>query len=48
MFDSLAEKVARAEGIRSEDVADAVAFMLTRPRHVAVRDLVILPRDQPI
>jgi ribitol 2-dehydrogenase len=41
-------KVARGEGIRSEDVADAVAYMLTRPRHVTIRDLVILPRDQPI
>jgi ribitol 2-dehydrogenase len=41
-------KVARGEGIRSEDVAEAVAFMLTRPRHVTIRDLVILPRDQPI
>jgi ribitol 2-dehydrogenase len=42
------EKLARGEGIRSEDVADAVAYMLTRPRHVTIRDLVILPRDQPI
>jgi ribitol 2-dehydrogenase len=42
------EKVARGEGIRSEDVAEAVAFMLTRPRHVTIRDLVILPREQPI
>jgi ribitol 2-dehydrogenase len=41
-------KVARGQGIRSEDVAEAVAFMLTRPRHVTIRDLVILPRDQPI
>ena len=41
-------KVARGEGIRSEDVADAVGYMLTRPRHVTIRDLVILPRDQPI
>ena len=44
----IADKVARGEGIRSEDVADAVAWMLTRPRHVTIRDLVILPRDQPI
>jgi ribitol 2-dehydrogenase len=42
------DKVARGEGIRSEDVADAAAYMLTRPRHVTIRDLVILPRDQPI
>ena len=41
-------QVARGEGIRSEDVADAVGYMLTRPRHVTIRDLVILPRDQPI
>ena len=42
------EKIARAEGIRSEEVADAVGYMLTRPPHVTIRDLVILPRDQPI
>jgi ribitol 2-dehydrogenase len=41
-------KVAAGEGIRSEDVADAVGYMLTRPRHVTIRDLVLLPRDQPI
>jgi ribitol 2-dehydrogenase len=35
-------------GIRPEDVAEAVTFMLTRPRHVTVRDLVILPSDQDI
>jgi ribitol 2-dehydrogenase len=42
------DKVARGEGIRSEDVADAVLYMVTRPRHVTIRDLVILPREQPI
>lgn len=41
-------KVAAGEGLRSEDVADAIAYMLTRPRHVTIRDLVILPRDQKI
>jgi ribitol 2-dehydrogenase len=35
-------------GIQSEDVAEAVTFMLSRPRHVTVRDLVILPSDQDI
>jgi ribitol 2-dehydrogenase len=37
-----------AAGLRVEDVAEAVAFMLTRPRHVTVRDLVILPSGQDI
>ena len=35
--------VARA-GLRCEDVVEAALFMLTRPPHVAIRDLVILPQ----
>lgn len=41
-------KVAGGEGIRSQDVADAILYMLTRPRHVGIRDLVILPVNQEI
>ena len=41
-------KVASREGLRSEDVADAVFFMLTRPPNVTIRDLVILPQNQDI
>lgn len=44
----IAEKVAAREGLRSEDVADAVIFMLTRPENVTIRDLVILPANQDI
>lgn len=40
--------VGAGTGIRSEDVADAVEYMLTRPRHVTIRDLVILPSNQDI
>jgi ribitol 2-dehydrogenase len=29
--------------MRPEDVAEAVAFMVTRPKGVAIRDLVIVP-----
>ena len=32
----------------SEDVAEAVAFMLSRPPHVTVRDLVMLPQAQDL
>ena len=32
--------------LTSEDCADALLFMLTRPRHVTIRDLVILPQNQ--
>lgn len=41
-------KVATHEGLRSEDVAEAVLFMLTRPANVTIRDLVILPQNQDI
>jgi ribitol 2-dehydrogenase len=40
--------VAAGTGVRSEDVANAVLYMLTRPRHVNIRDLVILPVNQEI
>ncbi len=40
--------VAARKGLRSEDVADAVIFMLTRPRNATIRDLVILPSNQDI
>jgi ribitol 2-dehydrogenase len=45
---AIADGVRAGTGIRSEDVAEAVAFMLTRPRHVTIRDLVILPSNQEI
>jgi ribitol 2-dehydrogenase len=44
----IAEKVATRDGLRSEDVAEAVLFMLTRPPNVTIRDLVILPQNQDI
>jgi ribitol 2-dehydrogenase len=41
-------KVASHEGLRSEDVAEAVLFMLTRPANVTIRDLVMLPQNQDL
>ena len=32
--------------LTSEDCAEALLFMLTRPPHVTIRDLVILPQNQ--
>ncbi|WP_440708995.1 SDR family oxidoreductase [Herbiconiux sp. YIM B11900] len=46
--DGVDQKVGDRTGILSDDVADAVLYMLTRPRHVTIRDLVILPTDQEI
>ncbi|MGJ8584071.1 MAG: SDR family oxidoreductase [Marinosulfonomonas sp.] len=45
---SIDAKVAAHEGMHSEDIAEAILFMLTRPPHVTIRDLVILPQNQDI
>lgn len=36
------------EGLRSEDIAEALLFMVTRPPNATIRDLVILPQNQDI
>jgi len=45
---AIAQRVADRTSIRSEDVAEAVVFMLAQPPHVTIRDLVILPQNQDI
>jgi ribitol 2-dehydrogenase len=45
---SIETEVAAGRGMRSEDVADAVMFMLNTPRHITIRDLVMLPTNQEI
>ena len=45
---SIDEEVAAGRGMRSEDVADAFMYMLQTPRHITIRDLVMLPTNQEI
>lgn len=42
------QKVKERACLRSEDVADAVVFMLSQPPHVTIRDLVMLPQSQDL
>jgi len=42
------QKIGQGAGLRSEDVAEAILFMLTRPQNVTIRDLVMLPRAQDL
>jgi ribitol 2-dehydrogenase len=42
------KKVAERACLRSEDVAEAVIFMLAQPAHVTIRDLVMLPQNQDL
>jgi ribitol 2-dehydrogenase len=46
--ENLEKALAAGSLIEPREVAEAVLFMLTRPRNVTVRDLVILPQNQDI
>lgn len=50
--DWLEEKMAAAKAAKSliepEEIADVLMFMLTRPRHVTIRDIVVVPLTQDI
>jgi ribitol 2-dehydrogenase len=43
--EKMAEALANGSLMQPKEVADAVLFMLTRPRNVTIRDLVILPNS---
>jgi ribitol 2-dehydrogenase len=45
---AIERRVAAHTGLRSEDVAEALLFMLTRPPNVTIRDLVILPQAEDL
>lgn len=44
----IARRVAEHDSLHSDDVAEAVIFMLSRPPHVTIRDLVMLPQNQDL
>jgi NADP-dependent 3-hydroxy acid dehydrogenase YdfG len=39
--------VGEVEQLHAEDIANAVAYIVTNPRRVAVNEIVIRPTDQP-
>ena len=45
--DSLAKEVYRGfEPLKAEDVADAIMYIATRPAHVSIQDMLIMPASQ--
>ena len=46
--DEIDKHVNKRTAIRSDDVADAIIFILSRPKHVTIRDLVMLPQNQDL
>lgn len=46
--EAIDRQIEQHASLRSEDVAEAVVFMLSRPPHVTIRDLVMLPQNQDL
>lgn len=46
--EEVAAQVEARESLRSEDVAEVILFMLSRPRHVTLREVVMLPQRQDL
>jgi len=40
------QRFANMERMKAEDIADAITYIVTRPRHVAVNEMLIRPTDQ--
>jgi NADP-dependent 3-hydroxy acid dehydrogenase YdfG len=45
--DQMMSRFDGVEKLESEDIADAIAYIVTRPRRVAVNELLIRPTEQP-
>lgn len=44
--DQMMKRFGNIERLRSEDIADAISYIVTRPRHVAINELLIRPTEQ--
>jgi len=40
------KRFAGIERLEAEDIADAITYIVTRPRHVAINELLIRPTEQ--
>jgi len=43
---AIAERFGSIETFHAEDIADGIAYIITRPRHVAINELLIRPTEQ--
>jgi NADP-dependent 3-hydroxy acid dehydrogenase YdfG len=44
--ESIQQRFADIERLQSEDIADSISFVVTRPRHAAINELLIRPSEQ--
>lgn len=43
---ALEQRLGQIERLRAEDISDAISYIVTRPRHVAINELLVRPTDQ--
>ena len=46
VLETLKERFRSMERLEAEDIADAISYVVTRPRHVAVNEVLIRPTEQ--
>jgi len=46
VLETLSANFAQTEIMRAEDIAESILFTVTRPRHVAVNEVLIRPTEQ--
>jgi len=44
--EGMRQRFANMERMKAEDIADAITYIVTRPRHVSVNEMLIRPTDQ--
>ena len=44
----IAERIGSIESLHADDIANGIAYIVTRPRHVAINELLIRPTEQDV
>ena len=46
ILESISQRFGDIERLEAEDIADAIGYIVTRPRHVAINELLVRPTEQ--
>ena len=46
VLESIKERFADVERLQADDIAEAIVYIVTRPRHVAINEMLIRPTEQ--
>jgi NADP-dependent 3-hydroxy acid dehydrogenase YdfG len=46
ILESIQQRFGDVERLHAEDIADAIGYIVTRPRHVAINELLVRPTEQ--